>query len=232
MIKRFENKLMMLKAVLSLLKQNSEKLSVVPALAALISKLESLVAGIKSLRQITESDTTGITAAKQEQQEMLIDKAYELSSVLYAMAAEKEDKVLQGKVDFTESDLQNARGNDLVATCSTIANLVSENLEGLSAYGIEEADLSELESLNTDFSENLPSHRVSVAERKAANEKLKEVFKQAGTLLEDQIDRLMVRMRSRDADLYVAYENARSIVNYGIRHEKGEEGEATTEEQP
>ena len=126
MLKRLENKLMMLKAVLALLKQNIETLNAVPAMAGLVAKLEALIAQIESLRQITESDNTGITAEKDAQEEALIEKAYEQASALFAMASEKEDKVLQAKVDFTESDLQNARGNDLVSMCASIAGLVGE----------------------------------------------------------------------------------------------------------
>lgn len=80
MLKRLENKLMMLKAVLALLKQNSETFNAVAAMAGLIAKLDALIAQIELLRQITESDNTGITAEKDAQEEALIEKAYELSS--------------------------------------------------------------------------------------------------------------------------------------------------------
>lgn len=228
MLKRLENKLMMLKAVLNLLRQNNSALNTVPALAELVSKLETLVGEIESIRLITENDTTGITAEKRVQQEALIDKAYELSSALYAMASAAGNKVLQGKVDFVKSDLQNFRGNDLVSTSTSIASFVRENLAGLSTYGITEDDVAGLETLNSRFVQNLPANRVSVSERKAANEKLKGVFLQADALLNDQIDRMMVRLKSTSPDLYAAYTNARTIVHYGIRYEKGE-AEATAE---
>ena len=228
MLKRLENKLMMLKAVLNLLKQNNETLSTVPALAELVGKLETLIGEIESIRLLTESDRTGITAEKHLQQEALIDKAYELSSALYAMASGSNNKVLQGKVDYTESDLQNIRGNDLVSTCTSIVALVRENLPGLTTYGVSEEDITGLETLNSNFAQNLPANRVSVTERKAANEKLKGVFLRADALLNEQLDRMMVRFKNTSPDLYAAYNHARVIVHYGIRHEKGET-DATSE---
>ncbi len=226
MLKRLENKLMMLKAVLALLKQNSETLSTVPALAGLIARLEGQIAEIESWRQITESDNTGITDEKDAQEEALIEKTYELSSALYAMATEKGDMVLQAKVDFTESDLQNARGNDLVSMCTSIADLVGEHLVELADSGVTEPDLAELESLKSGFSANLPTHRITVAQKKAANEKQKEIFQQADQLLDLQIDRLMVRFRNTAPDLYATYVNARRLVQYGIRYEHAGDGEA------
>ena len=222
MLKRLENKLTMLNAVLSFLKLNISAWGNSTVMAELITKLETLIGEIESIRRITNSDLTGITAEKLVQQEILINKAYELSSMLYAMASRSENMVLLGKVDFTEHELQNARGGDLISTCKTIATLVEENLTDLVPYELTQADVTVLEEMIGNFSNNLPTHRVSVAERKAANDRLKEVFSAVDILVNEQLDRMMVRYRSSSPDLYAAYINARTIVNYGIRHEKEE----------
>ena len=222
MLKRLENKLTMLNAVLRFLKQNNSAWANSTVMVELIGKLEALIGEIISIRLITEGDLTGITAEKLAQQEALINKAYELSSILYAMASSSENKILQGKVDFTESELTNARGGDLISTCLAIATLVGENLAALVPYALTEADVTVFEGMIGSFSENLPTHRVSVAERKAANERLKELFSMVDILVNDQLDRMMVRYRSASPDLYAAYLNARAIVHYGIRHEKEE----------
>lgn len=219
MLKRLENKLMMLNTVLSFLKQNRSLWEASPVMVELITNLENLIGEIESLRLLTESNLTGITAEKNNQQEELIDKAYELSSILYAMASLADNKVLQAKVDYTESELQNIRGGDLLTTCTSIAAIVKENLTDLERFEITEDDASDLEKLIASFAENIPAYRVSVTERKAANEKMKELFLNADSLLNEQLDRMMVRYKNNSAEEYTAYTNARSIVNYGIRHE-------------
>ncbi len=138
------------------------------------------------------------------------------------MASRSENKVLQGKVNFTESELQNTRGGDLISTCKSIAILVSENLSALVPYELTEADVTVLGEMISSFAENLPTHRVSLAERKAANERLKEAFSTVDTLVNEHRDRMMVCCRSTSPDLYATYINARAIVHYGIRHEKEE----------
>jgi len=142
MQKRLENKLTMFKAVLSFLKLNISAWGSSTVMAAIIAKLEDLIGEIETVRLITNSDLTGFTAEKLVQQDALINKAYELSSILYAMASSSKNKVLQGKVDFTESELQNARGGDLISTSSAIAGLVRENLTVLVPYELTEADVS------------------------------------------------------------------------------------------
>ncbi len=222
MQKRLENKLTMFKAVLSFLKQNISAWGSSTVMAAIIAKLEDLIGEIETVRLITNSDLTGFTAEKLVQQDALINKAYELSSILYAMASSSKNKVLQGKVDFTESELQNARGGDLISTSSAIAALVRDNLTVLVPYELTETDVTGFEEMISSFAENLPTHRVSLAERKAANERLKEVFSAVDVVVNEQLDRMMVRYRNTSANLYAAYNNARSVVDYGTRHEKVE----------
>lgn len=222
MLKRLENKLTMLNAVLRFLKQNISAWGNSTVMAELINQLEALIGEIESIRRITSSDLKGITADKLAQQEALINKAYELSSILYAMASSTENKVLQGKVDLTESDLQNARGGDLISTSVAIAALVGENLAALVPYELTQADVTALGEMISSFSENLPTHRVSLSERKAANERLKEAFSVVDVLVKKRLDRMMVRYKSTSPDLYSTYVNARMIVDYGIRHEKEE----------
>lgn len=225
MLKRFENKLTMLKAVLNLLKQNRSLWEASTVMVVLVNKLEAFITEIESIRLITNGDITGITADKLAQQDALIDKAYELSSILYAMASATENKILQGKVDFSESELQKTRGGDLVSICVSIAALIRENLTALVPYELTEPDVVVLDDLIGNYSENLPTHRVSVSERKAANDRLKETFTKTDALVNGQLDRLMVRYKRTLPDLYAAYNNARRIVNYGIRHEKEEKPE-------
>ncbi len=82
MQKRLENKLTMLNAVLHFLKQNSSAWGSSTVMVELITKLETLIGEIESIRRITNSNLTGITDEKLVQQEVLISKAYEFSSIL------------------------------------------------------------------------------------------------------------------------------------------------------
>ena len=64
MLKRLENKLMILNTVLSFFKQNRSLWEASLVMVELIRNLESLISEIESLRLLTESNLTGITAEK------------------------------------------------------------------------------------------------------------------------------------------------------------------------
>lgn len=225
MLKRLTNKLVMYHTVQSHLNLNKTTWTSVPAMVTTIGDFELLLAEIETYRQLTQENKKGIAQQKAAQQALAIAHAYELLSLLYAMAIKKNDAILAAKVDFTETDLLKMRDDNLVTTCRNILEFATEHLAGLIAYEVTSDELIVLKEEINRFAENLTTGRVSVSERKAANEKLKVVFLQVDALLKKQLDRIMVRYRKTEPDFYATYQNLRRIVNYGVRHEKPKEPE-------
>lgn len=225
MLKRLANKLVMYHSVQSHLDRNKSMWTSIPAMATTINDFELLLAEIENYIQLTSGNKKGIAQQKAAQQALVIAHAYELSSVLYAMAIKKNDAILAAKVDFTETDLLKKRDDNLVTTCRNILEFATEHLAELIAYEVTADELIVLKEEINRFAENLTTGRVSVSERKAANEKLKIVFLQVDALLKKQLDRIMVRYRKTEPDFYATYQNLRRIINYGVRHEKPKEPE-------
>lgn len=222
MQKKSENKLIMLKALLRLLKQNEPAWINLGPLATVINELVALIEQIEGLLTITESTNSGLVVEKQIQQEVLINRVFELASMLFALSKRINDQVLLAKVDFPISELKNLRYRELANYSRKILTLGQEYSEKLVEYSTSPEDLAELENLISNYEEELPAVRVTVSERKAANEKLKILFKEANNLLNDQLDRLMIKVKSTNPDFYASYLNARKVVDYGVRHEKAE----------
>jgi len=223
MLKRLANKLVMYHAVQSHLDQNKSVWTSFPAMVTTISDFELLLAEVETYRQLTHENKKGIAQLKAAQQALVIAHAYEFSSLLYAMAITKNDAILAAKVDYTETDLLKMRDDHLVTTCRNIVEFATEHLAELIAYQVSGDELIVLKEEINRFAENLTTGRVSVSERKAANEKMRIVFLQVDALLKKQLDRIMVRYRKTEPDFYAKYQNLRRIVNYGVRHEKPKE---------
>ena len=222
MDKRFENKMTMLKAVLSLLLLKATEWSISAPLVAAIAELENLVYQIEQIQQITEEDNSGLTEAKNLQKEALVKKVFELASILLAMATKTKDQVLQTKVDFPISVLRSMRNSELAQSSKNVLDLGRANLQALIEYGTSEVKLSAIDEQINVYKNSLPAPRVSVSERKAANTKLKELLKQAMQLVSKQIDRMMVSFEADKPEFYAAYMNARKVRGYGTRYQKAE----------
>jgi hypothetical protein len=225
MVKRLLNKLMMFKAVLSFLKGTGKVWDKVPDTVTDVNGLQALTDEIDLTRQFLNGGNNGKTDQKEKEQTRLIAMAYALSADLAAMAERTGNVMLQAQAQFSPSALENQRDLEQVLTAKEIALLGREYLDALSSSGTTEAQISELEEQIVQVEKYLPAKRVSVAEGKAANDKLKELFQKADRLLKKRLDKMMVRYETTGPDFYKSYLNARIIVDYGIRHEKKEEGE-------
>jgi len=228
MIKRFENKMVMLKALLRLLRLNQSLWQSSGPLINAVNELENLMNQIESTRLITDENHSGLVTEKTNLQNSLINKAFEIASLLHAWASMSGNSVLLKKVDFPISDLQRQRDNELASTCKGILALARENIGGLYQYQLNENDLNNLDNQINQYESGLPNHRISILERKAANEKIKELHASIDRILVDQLDRIMFRFNTTNPDFYTSYLNARKVVGYGTRHEKTPESTPDT----
>lgn len=182
--------------------------------------MEGLIVQIEEIQQLTGEDNSGLSTSKKLQKDALVKRAFELASILFAMATRNKDQVLLAKVDFPISELHGLRDGELASKCKNILDLGRSNLPQIIGYGTSEEKMNALDEQIVQYKTSLPARRISVSELKAANQKLKEVLKQATDLVNDQIDRMLVQFETSEPDFYTAYQNARKVVAYGTRHEK------------
>jgi len=222
MNKQDENKLVMMKALLSFLRLNQAIWENSTPFASAVGELEDLIATVEAIRQSTDVDYSGLVIEKNSLKVNLASKSYELASQVYAMACQTKDLILQAKVNLPKSELDGKRDGELASVSRTIVSLARECLEALAPYGITEAELNTHDELILAYENSLPTSRLSVSERKASNDKMKGLLSNSKSVLSDQIKRLMVRYQVSNPDFYGGYLNAAKVVDYGIRHEKPE----------
>ena len=225
MNKQDENKLVMMKALLSFLKLNRAIWENSVSFTEAVQELENVILGIESIRQSTDVDQSGQVAEKRTLKANLVNKDFEIVSQIFAMACKTKNQVLQGKIGFTKSDLEGQRDGELVSTTNMIIELASAILEDLVTYDVTAAELKLLMEIKEKYENSLSAPRLSVTERKANNKKLKELMSSSNTLLNDQLKRLVVRYQSTNPDFYNRYLATSKVVDYGLRHEKPENPE-------
>lgn len=225
MEKKVENKLIMLKAVMHFLNQNQGLWQEIAPLSTTINELGGKIEYMEELRQITSTSSSGLVITKQNLKNELIEQTFAMASPVTAYAAQNNDAVLKAKVDFPISELRLCRDSELAPACRNVYMLAQQLGENLVNYGVTPEQLNNLATAISTYEQQLPTLRVTVAERKAANDKLKDLMAEAILLVSEQLDRLMIRFKSSNPDVHAAYLNSRKVVDYGTRHEKTPEGE-------
>ena len=216
---------MMFKAVLKFLKATQQVWKQVTDMATDVAELETLVDEIDTVNRYVSGKTKGKTDQKEVEQEKMISMAHGLASTIAAMASRTGNGELLAEVDYPVSYLTKQRDEAQVTSTMLVVTLAREHLAELNSSNITEADVTALEEQITRFKECLPNKRVSVSEKKAANQKMAKLFKKTSTLLTKRLDKMTVRFETTNPDFYNAYLNARIIVDYGTRYEKEKGGE-------
>lgn len=223
MEKKFENKLIMLKAVLSLMEQNQPLWQDSPAIVTACSDLRNLVDRIVLAKRNSEKDNSGVVVQKQNLNEALVESGFEMASMLFAYFSRVNNAVMKAKVDFPISELRNLRDGELGDKCLDILDLRA-GIEGeVEQYGATQEKADALRSLVSEYEQQLPHARVNVSTRKAGKETIKQLLADATLLNKEQLDRLMVKFKNGNAEFYASYLNARKVVDYGKRYEKGDD---------
>ena len=113
-------------------------------------------------------------------------------------------------------DLLHQTEADCLTNCNAILNAADANLAAITATGtLAQADLTDLGTKTATFNALLASPRQTKAGTKAATDLLPDKIDVADRICERQLDRLMERYQTSNADFYGAYQVARLIVDAG-----------------
>ena len=116
-------------------------------------------------------------------------------------------------MDFSLTDLAKGRLASVIARCTRITALATENLAALSDSNITLAKLTALGKKTDAFEKVLSKPSQGVAKKAAANKALPRLLKQGQNILSRRIDRLMVQFKTSAPDFYAEYKSARKIVD-------------------
>ena len=212
---RQENKLSMMEASIEVLDGHSAQVATVPALVAAKSALVAKTLGIRNANQTQQKTTKGKTKDKEARKFTLADTAYSTAAAVQAYAAVTDNNDLFELVNFSRWKLRKTDDEEIQQVCQLIHNQAASVIASLADYGIDAADLLELQDLIDEWSAKSQVPRVAISERKAATASIPTLFKQADSILTKQMDKLMENFLTSDPDFYATYHNARRIVNAG-----------------
>jgi len=213
-----ENKRSMYIAVQKVCNKFNSVWSGLPAFVTAFGDFETTIADIDIQRQIQEGKITGIAENKSKEEEEMRQATIEIAAAVFAYASKIGDNELKEKVNYTPSDLIRSRDTILKDICQTIHDEANAVIAELADYGKTPADLKKQQNEIDDFADILAKPRTAIGTRATATSKLVELFQQGDALLKDQLDKLLVNFQTSNPEFYNQYNNARIIVDLGVRH--------------
>jgi len=136
-----------------------------------------------------------------------------IAGAVAAYAHKASDNQMLTRVDTTLGTLRGGRGQDSRDKCSDILDAATANLAALADYEIKQADLDNLEQLIGDYDELAPQPRNAIGSAKGAGQASDAAFDRADGILNNGIDKLMLKYEDTNPDFFRDYTNARIIID-------------------
>jgi hypothetical protein len=215
-----ENKLSMYLVVKKVCQEYSSAWSTLPAFGAALTSFSNCIADINLAVQTQTKVITGFAKDKLEEKEEMVIKTVQIASSVFAFAKSINDQALADAVDYKPTKLNRLRDTTLRDVCTKISELANENIAALAPFGITPADITTLNNEIADYDKFLSAPRHAIGTRVFSTKELAKLFRDADSLLKNQLDRLMEQYRTSNKRFYTRYKNARQIIDLGSRKQK------------
>ncbi|CAN5368581.1 hypothetical protein BH10ACI1_BH10ACI1_20340 [soil metagenome] len=210
---RQEAKLNMYEVVEMLCDANPTIIATIVAFVAAYNEFKALIANINTAAQLSSAVLTGIAADKKVSKLGLSQIAAKIAGQIFAYSAKNGNNTLKAAVNFSVSDLSRMKDGELAALCQTIHDKGIENKDVLTDYGVTTAKLAELQAAINAYAESVPKPRTAITERSTTKANIKQMFKDADSVLLEQMDKLVEDFAEDFPDFVSNYKNARIIVD-------------------
>jgi hypothetical protein len=208
------NKSRMYHASTQVLDDNLHLFEKMAELAAAHQQLKVKMDQIDRHRQVQEVKNSGLTRTKETLREELTTLLLRVSAALTAQAAATGDQVLQAKAAYSSSDLNKTSDRILCDIAVLINSLAAVSADALQTWFVGPDELAQFNKLTDEFKSVLPLRRAASSVSKVSTSNISEVFHEIDALLRNKLDLLIKPFRFTQPDFYMAYKNARALVNY------------------
>lgn len=210
---RQEAKLNMYDVVRTHCNGNSAIIETNAAFTTAFDEFKTKVAAIESAARISGANLTGIAADKSVSKQDLSRIASQTAGLIYAYAAKNGNNTLKQAVNFSASDLLRLKDAEIAPQSQSIHDKGVENLAALADYGVTAEKLADLQAAINSYAQSVPKPRTAIAERSTVKANIKQLFREADTILVEQLDRLIENFRKDHPDFVSTYKAARKIVD-------------------
>lgn len=208
-----EAKLNMFNAVISYCDESTAITAALPAFATELTAFKNSVEAIDETAQLEAQVITGIAINKADMKEELSVAAENLAAALFAYATAEDDPILQQKANYTLSDFQRMKDDELGIITQNLHDDASPIVASLENYGVTAATLTTFEGLIDDYNATVSAPRNAVALRKTYGTQLKTLFKVSDDFLKERLDKLAIHFKQTQPEFYFTYKNNRRIIN-------------------
>lgn len=186
-----------------------------------VQELETRITALGEFIRTQEAAIEGHAEAKEREEDELELFAYEIATSLVVYLRDHRREPEAATIDLSLNGWHRLRADSMIEKARLVLHLlgtvVTQDATGAAHYGLNEADVDDLQSGIADYHEVIHAPQVALSARKALTRALRPRFQEISILLKD-LDQLIQRFRSTAAGQHFidTWKNARRIRHYGV----------------
>lgn len=207
-----QNKLDMYEAVLTLLGENKDIISTIPAFNWAISKLRKTIDEIKREDKMISAETFNMTIQTSKIKDELIFTLVPVASALFNFAKSTNNLALKEKTRYTQSHFVRMLDKELIEKADMLLLFADKYLPKLKNYHINADTLKKLSAVQSTFKSSLGNKIASLISTSALTP-LTELFNEADKILSKYMDVYIENLIDEYEEFYDEYLWTRDVQN-------------------
>lgn len=202
----------------TVLVENNDVVSTIPAFVAARARMEALIKLIREEEEEILKNNKGVSSDKKSLKIEIAAMAFEVLSSIKAFAIQTKNLELKGNVNYTEKGLSKIRDEQFGPTIGLILKKADDNKIELKKHGLEQEDIDDLTDLMDVWGGKKQNPRKAIVNRKTTNQSQDDHLDELADLLNDSCDNYVNKLKRKYPEFYTKYTNARQVLNIGTRH--------------
>jgi hypothetical protein len=207
------NKLIMYRTVADLCEKPAFQ-PVWSTLPAFVATFGELKANTQELEALTlRANVAAATRDKEKAHHDLATRAYQICGLVRAVAVATNRPGLEERVSFSRTEFKDSRGVVTVHRARQVLAAAEEVVAELAPANITEQSLQDYAEQVKAYEQSAIGPRSTTVQRKANNERIKVLVRFIDVLLKRRLDPLVNLFEQTHPDFFLAYRNARVVVD-------------------
>lgn len=213
---RNSNRVNMINTTIAICDANTATTAGIPSFATVLGSVKSKMVLINSLNQIGDGTTTGVTLDTKGLRKAMTDLALKCANATLAYANSINNNTLAALVNYSESELNRLKKEDVDDTCEAIHDATNANIAGATNFGVVASDVTDLQASIDLYRTASQNPRQALISKSQAKQQVTNMIREViDDLMIAQLDRMVNTLKTANKDFWSGYKQAREILDLG-----------------
>ena len=188
----------------------------IPSYATILAQVKSKMVLINSMNQIGDGSTKGVTLDTNALRKEMSTLALKCANATLAFANSTHNNTLAALVNYSESQLNRTKKEDIDDVCQAIHDATNANIAGATNFGVVASDVTDLQAAIDLYRIASQNPRQAIISKSQAKKQVTNMIREViDDLLVAQLDKMVNTLKPTNKTFWDGFRQAREILELG-----------------